>query len=101
MHPDIRYVVCVATTRPEREPTEFSRELSRHLRDFMEEHEITVEQVAADMGRSRSYVSDHTNGLRAPETDLLNHVANLAHTNVQALMLNLLSRMTHDVVRRK
>jgi transcriptional regulator with XRE-family HTH domain len=80
-------------TRPDIPPAAESVALSRHLRDYMTENGLSVEDVAAAMGRSRSFVSDHTNGLRAPDTDMINTVANLTRTSFTRLMLDLVARM--------
>jgi len=70
--------------------------LSRHLRDWMTERDLSVERLAAAMGRSRNYVYDHTNGQRAPDTDLINNVARLTGTDARSLMLVLMARMGTD-----
>lgn len=82
------------TTKPTQPTSEFSVELSRHLRNYIEETDgLSVRLVAATMGRSINYVYDRTSGLRPPDTDILATVARLAGTDVRALMLNLMGRM--------
>lgn len=71
----------------------YSVEFSRHLRDLMAERGLTVEGVAARMGRSPTYVSEHTNGTRAPETDLLDVIAAMAHLSTHALIIEVTNRM--------
>ena len=63
------------STRP---TSEFSRVFSLCLRGFMEERHIESRDVARHLGRSAGYVSEHTSGTRAPDTDLLDAVADLA-----------------------
>lgn len=43
----------------------------------MKEHDITVRDIAKELGRSVGYVSEHTSGASAPDTDLLDAVAAL------------------------
>lgn len=76
-----------------RDASPFSADLSRHLRDFMDEHEIAAHAVAARLDRSPSYVSEHTSGKRPPDSDLLDAVASLAGISTQRLVLDLLARM--------
>jgi transcriptional regulator with XRE-family HTH domain len=66
--------------------SEFSVRFSQHLRDYMREHGVTVEEVAARLGRSPTFVSEHTHGLRDPGTDLINAVARLAGTDPRSLV---------------
>lgn len=74
-------------------PSDFSVALSRRLRDYMATKDLSVEKLAARMGRSRQFVYNHTNGLRPPDTDLLNNVARLTGTDVRSLMLLLRGQM--------
>jgi plasmid maintenance system antidote protein VapI len=76
-----------------RRASDFSVTLSRHLRDYMAEHDLTVEQVATQMGHSPDFVEEHTSGLRSPDTDLLDAVAQLAGTDIRSLMQTLMGRM--------
>lgn len=94
--PEFRYGIRVPTTEPHRPASAYTVELSKHLRDWMDERELSVERLAATMGRSRNYVYDHTNGLRAPDTDLINTVAQLTHTDARSLMMILTGRMGMD-----
>lgn len=91
--PDFRYGVRVSRSEAYEPPSDFSIALSRHLRDYMKEKDLTVESLAARMGRSRQYVYNHTNGLRSPDTDLLNTVARMTGTDVRSLLLLLMGRM--------
>jgi len=82
------------TTRPAHPTTDFSVDLSRHLRDYIEEHEqVSVRLVAADMGRSQNYVYDRLSGLRPLDVDVLATVANLSHVDARGLLLTLTARM--------
>lgn len=56
---------------------------SRHLRDYMAQHDLSVERLAAAMGQ------DVSEALRAPDTDLLNTVARLTGTDVRSLVAHL------------
>lgn len=77
--------------------SDFSRALGAHLADVMRERGITQTQVADRLGRVQGYVSERLNGHRAPETDLIDAVAALAHLTPHALMLELLARGTSAV----
>jgi hypothetical protein len=77
-------------------PGAFSVAMSGHLRDYMDEHGLDVDQVAAqldDPPRSASYVRDCVTGVLSPDTDLLNVVARLSGTDVRSLLVTLMSRM--------
>lgn len=80
-------------TKPKNEPSALSIEIAKYLRDWMVEHDLTVEQVAVAMGRSRTYVYEHTSGVRAMDLDILNAVARLGSTSPRALYVELASRM--------
>lgn len=86
----------VPTTQPHQPPSDFSAAMSRHLRQYMEEHSLTVNRLAAELGRSRVYVYEHTSGLRPPDTDLFNAVARLTGTDVRSLLMILMGRMGTD-----
>jgi transcriptional regulator with XRE-family HTH domain len=66
--------------------SDFTVQFSRHLRDYMRNKGITVDDVATRMGRSPTFVSEHTHGLRDPGTDLINAVARLAGTDPRSLV---------------
>jgi len=77
-----------------RKASDYSKQFSRHLRDVMEEHDVRIEPVARKMGRSPSYVSDHTNGNFPPETDLLDTIAGECHMSTPALIVEVVARMS-------
>lgn len=91
--PDFRYGARVSRSEAYEPISDFSVALSRSLRDYMKERDLSVESLAAQMGRSRQYVYNHTNGLRAPDTNLLSAVARMTGTDARSLMLILLGRM--------
>jgi hypothetical protein len=77
-------------------PSAFSVALSGHLSDYMNEHGLDVDQVAAqlhDPPRPASWVRDCMTGVLSPDTDLLNVVARLSGTDVRSLVVTLMSRM--------
>lgn len=59
----------------------------------MTEHDLSVQRLATALGRSRNYVYEHTNGYRAPDTDLLEAVAELTGTDARSLMMIITGRM--------
>ena len=81
------------TSKPHQPVSDFTVGLSGALRDFMKEKGLSVERLAATMGRSGQFVYDHTNGLRPPDTDLLNTVARMTGTDVRSMLLILMGRM--------
>lgn len=66
---------------------------SRALRDYMVEHDLTVEQVAALLGRSPGYVSHRTTGRAPLSLDIILAVAELSRISEQALVVELTNRV--------
>lgn len=66
---------------------------SRALRDFMTDHDLTVEQVARAAGRSPGYVSHRTTGRASLSLDIILAVAELAGISERALMIELTDRV--------
>jgi hypothetical protein len=91
--PTFRYGIPVSRSEAYEPTSDFSVALSRSLRDYMDEKDLSVERLAKGMGRSRQYVYNHTNGLRPPDTDLLNTVARMTGTDVRSLLLLLMGQM--------
>lgn len=91
--PDFRYGIRVPTKEPRQPPSDFTLRLSQHLRDYMDEKDLSVQRLATALGRSRNYVYDHTNGHAAPDTNLLDKVAELTGTDARSLMMILIGRM--------
>lgn len=52
----------------------------------MREHRLTVDDVADRAGRSRGFVSEHTSGKKAPDTDLMDAVARAIGYDTNALL---------------
>lgn len=79
----------------ERGVSPFTAALCQALRAFMDDpkHPITGQAIADRLGRSAGYVSEHTSGRRAPDSDLLDTVAILAGMSTRALVNDLLARM--------
>ena len=74
--------------------SEFSRRFSAALQGVMRERRVTVEQVANELDRSRGFVSEHTSGKSAPDTDLLDVIARLAgFRSTPALVAEVARRM--------
>lgn len=63
------------------------------LRNFMDERDITVVQVARLLDRSHGYVSQRTTGRESLSLDIIQAVAELAHLEPQALMVDIQSRV--------
>ena len=72
--------------------TDLSRTLSSALRDVMVEHDVTLDQVAGVLGRSRGYVSERTTGVRELSLDIVVAVAHLTHLSEHAIMLEVTER---------
>lgn len=62
----------------------------------MTERDIPHAAVAQVLGTARSYVSEHTNGKRAPDTDLLDAVATLAGLTTHELVQQVRERMAES-----
>ena len=75
----------------DRTTSDFSESFSRHLRDYMADHGITLEAVAIEMKRAVSYVSERTTGVRPPELDLIDAVALLAHVEPWELVARIVA----------
>jgi transcriptional regulator with XRE-family HTH domain len=63
------------------------------LRNFMDEHDITLVQVARLLDRSHGYVSQRTTGRESLSLDIIQAVAELAHLEPQALMIDIQARV--------
>ena len=72
--------------------SELSRSLGTALRDVMTQHGITLDQVAAVLGRSRGYVSERTTGARELSLDIVVAVARLTHLTEHAVMVEVTER---------
>jgi transcriptional regulator with XRE-family HTH domain len=66
---------------------------SRALRDYMSDHDLTVEQVARAAGRSPGYVSHRTTGRASLSLDIILAVADLTGISERALMIELTDRV--------
>lgn len=62
----------------------------------MTERDIPHAAVARVLGTARSYVSEHTNGSRAPDTDLIDAVAALAGLTAHDLVQQVRERMAES-----
>lgn len=67
--------------------------MGRALRSFLEERGITLDKVAAELGRSRGYVSERTSGKRELTMDVVWASAKIAHLTEDALTLEIFSRL--------
>jgi hypothetical protein len=66
--------------------SDFSRRFSAALQGVMREHRLAVDDVADKAGRSRGFVSEHTSGKKAPDTDLMDAVARAIGYDTNALL---------------
>jgi transcriptional regulator with XRE-family HTH domain len=76
----------------DRPTSPFSQSLAAVLRGYMLERGITRPALMEHMHRSKGYVAEHLNGTRAPDTDLIFAVAELANVPAWDLV---------DVIRRR
>lgn len=73
--------------------SDFSRRFSAALQGVMRENKVTVEAVSKRLGKSKGFVSTHTSGKAAPDTDLVDAVAYLAGQPTRALVIEIARRM--------
>lgn len=73
--------------------SDFSRALGAMLGQIMGEHGVTQAKVAERIGRTQGYVSEHLNGTRPPETDIIDAIGQLAGMSPRALVQEAISRM--------
>lgn len=78
------------TPRP---TTDLSRRMGYALRGFIEERDITLDDIATVLGRSRGYVSERTTGVRELGMDVVYATAKLAHLTDDALLTEIYARM--------
>lgn len=74
----------------------FSRQFAAALRGFMEQRNVQQADLAAHLGKSRGYISEHLSGKRAATTDMLDGVAELAGIPVRDLYDVISRRMEDD-----
>ena len=80
----------------ERPVSAFSRAFAAHLRGVMAERNVNQQTVADLLGRSKGYVSEHTSGKRAVDSDLLDAVAEVAGIESRDLFAEIARRMAAD-----
>ncbi|MCL1871034.1 MAG: hypothetical protein FWF90_11555 [Promicromonosporaceae bacterium] len=83
----------MTTTPQDSRAADFNLELSRALRAFMDDHDITLVAVATYLGRTHGYVSQRTTGQGALPADIIGAVAVLAQLSPRSLMVELTARM--------
>lgn len=76
--------------------SELSRSLGTALRDVMAQHGLSLDQVAAVLGRSRGYVSERTTGTRELSLDVVVAVARLLHMTEHAVMVEVMERARRE-----
>lgn len=72
-----------------RDIADSSRRVALAASKYMKDRGITQPQIATDIGRSQGYVSEHLNGKRPVEFDILDAIARRAAVSVYALMTEL------------
>lgn len=72
---------------------DFNAQITRVLRDYMRENNVTQEKVADYLNRSQNYVSGRLNGRLDLSVDILGAVAALTGVSAGGLNLELLGRM--------
>lgn len=73
--------------------SDFSRRFSAALQGVMREHGATVNDVATAADRSKGYVSEHTSGAKAPDTDLIDAIASVIGYDTSTLLVEIARRM--------
>lgn len=79
----------MTSEKKHREPADSSRRIALAASQYMKTHGITQPQIAADIDRSQGYVSEHLNGKRPVEFDILDAIARRAGVSVYAMMAQL------------
>lgn len=64
-------------TKPDKAPSRFSIRFAEQVRNLMDENGVTQVAVSKRLGRTQSYVSERTGGVRPVETDMLEAIAAL------------------------
>lgn len=72
--------------------TDFSRRFSAALQGVMRENKVRIDDVVVASGRSKGFVSEHTNGTAAPDTDLLDAIAGLIGVDTRDLVTEVARR---------
>ena len=75
-----------------RDIADSSRRVALAASKYMKDRGITQPQIAADIDRSQGYVSEHLNGKRPVEFDILDAIARRAGVSVYAMMTELSER---------
>jgi transcriptional regulator with XRE-family HTH domain len=73
--------------------SDFSVRFSAALQGYMRQHKIRIEDVVSISGRSKGYVSEHTSGKSAPDTDLLDAIADAGDVTTRSLVAEVVRRM--------
>lgn len=82
----------MTSEKKQREIADSSRRIAQAASEYMKDHGITQPQIAADIDRSQGYVSEHLNGKRALEFDMLDAIAHRSGVSMYALMAELSAR---------
>lgn len=72
---------------------EKNERVSRALAEYMDDHGITQAAIARHIVRSDSYVSDRLGGKHHLSLDIVAGVAELSGVSMEALMVELVTRM--------
>lgn len=75
-----------------RDVADSSRRIARAAQEYMDDHGVTQTQVAKAIGRTQGYVSEHLNGRRAVEMDMLEAIATLSGLSLFGLLAELTQR---------
>ncbi|TQK68270.1 helix-turn-helix transcriptional regulator [Nocardioides sp. SLBN-35] len=73
--------------------SDFSRRFSAALQGVMRENKVRVVDVVEKLGKSKGFVSEHTNGTKAPNTDLLDAIAELMGIDTRDLVREIVRRI--------
>lgn len=73
--------------------SDFSLRFSRALKGYMREANVKQDAIAAELGKSAGFVSEHVSGKKAPDTDLVDAVAKLSGIDTRTLVVEIARRM--------
>lgn len=74
--------------------SDFTVKLAHALREVMAEHQVQQEPLRLALGKSQAWVSEHTSGRRAVDSELIAAVAELTEQSPVELLRDLVDRIS-------